>query len=265
MQACPACSRAEASALLRERGRSVVRCGACGLAFLSPFPSAQELSDLYSGSYYSRDETYEQNLSDEIRGSFGRLLPSGRILDVGSGAGEFLELARSAGYDVHGLDTSPLAMELCGSAGLPFTRAELTEFEARECSFDGITMWDVIEHLTNPRAYLRAARRLLRPGGLLVIKTPDVQWAVMSLARLLSRVNGARGVLGYPAHLLYFDASSLAKLLEVAGFEIVESRHLGSIRTARPRSLRSKAYRLVVGAMERAGTAGNLLFYARRR
>lgn len=264
VSACPACGARETRRLLHERGRDVVRCTHCGLAFLHPFPAVQELAEIYSGSYYARDDVYAASLSREIAGTLRRLLPSGRILDVGSGAGEFLELARGAGYEVHGLDTSESARFHSERSGIPFTKADLTTLDAGDGSFDAITMWDVIEHLTEPRAYLAAARRLLRPGGVLVIKTPDIQASVMALAKMLSRFRRARGVLGYPAHLLYFDARSLRRLIEEAGFEILDARHLGSLRSARPGTLRARAYRLVVRAMERVGAAGNLLYYARR-
>lgn len=261
---CPACEGSRLLRILRDGKRTIVRCAGCGLAFLDPFPDAAELAALYSSTYYHQDPRYSDYLHSETARSISPRLPGGRVLDVGVGAGEFLQVASKAGYQAEGIDTSEAAVALCRQAGLTASQADLTTFDAPASSFRCVTMWDVIEHLTRPRDYLRAAHRLLAPGGLLVVKTPNVPWALMTLARVVSRVMTPRSLLGYPAHLLYFESRSLRTILERSGFVVEEARQIGPIRTSAPRRLLGRVRTKAIAATTDAGRAVNLLYYARR-
>lgn len=245
-------------------GRAVVRCRDCHLGFLSPFPTDEELARIYSHSYYFADDALSAYLAKEIAGPLRRRIPAGRILDVGVGGGEFIALAKEAGYQAEGVDTSAAAVELCRKRGLEAHQGDLRTFGAEPGTYDCITMWDVIEHLLEPRDYLAAAFRLLRPGGLLVVKTPNIQWPVMTMARVLAPTGSAGAMLSIPSHVLYFDDQSLEAILGGTGFELLEVRRIGGIRTARPRSLKARAYQSLITNLSKVGLAGNLLVYAQR-
>src|SRR5262249_34867309 len=113
-------------------------------------------------------------------------VPGGRVLEVGCAAGFFLAAAKEAGYEAHGVEVSgsilPHAREVVKRARL--FQGTLAECPGEPGSFDGVAMWDVVEHLGDPVADLVRVRRLLRPDGRLILQTQDVG----SLAR---RVLGA--------------------------------------------------------------------------
>jgi len=98
----------------------------------------------------------------------------------------------------------------------------LSESAYEPGSFDVITMWDVIEHVTDPVAELRLVYDLLRPGGLLMLSTPDV-------GSLVAKATGPRWM-GYKLaeeHLYYFDEKTISLALEKAAFEVLETRPIG--------------------------------------
>jgi SAM-dependent methyltransferase len=94
---------------------------------------------------------------------------------------------------------------------------DLAEARFADAAFDAVTLWDVIEHLPDPRQSLLEVARILRPGGVCSVVTPDV-------GSLAARVLGARWeeMQKMPEHIYFFDRSSLATLLRAAGFEPLE-------------------------------------------
>lgn len=222
----------------------VVRCGSCGLGFVSPRPvdvSAQYEGDDYFSSGTPSDPAgsrgsptprgYEAYLAD--RGAlgeyFGRILddiqrrrrgrPRGRLLEVGCAAGFFLDEARARGYEVAGIEPSPTASAVAREQlRLPVRTGLLGEVDIEHEAWDVIVLLQTIEHLPDPAAALSELRRVLRPGGLLLLTTPDE-------ASWLRRVMGRRWI-GYkpPEHLWHFNARTLSGLLLRQGFTDVEVR-----------------------------------------
>jgi SAM-dependent methyltransferase len=132
------------------------------------------------------------------------------VLDVGCGAGAFMEVARDAGFEVQGIDVSEASAQLCRSRGLSARTGDfLTEdFEGK---FDLITMWDVVEHLRDPEAFLKRACSLLSKRGVLFAKIPA--FGELSV-RISARIPAAgRALLGAPDHVQYFSKQSLSALL----------------------------------------------------
>jgi len=142
------------------------------------------------------------------------VLPTGRVLEVGVGRGGFLVALRRAGYRVEGLDVSAaLCAEIGRRHGLTIHRGTL-EAAAEALpgeTFDLLVMCHVLEHVELPIRALRAARQLLRPGGMLYVAVPNrLAWS--------SRLPGWTGYQPYHAH--YFSAASLRRGLEAAGFQV---------------------------------------------
>lgn len=145
--------------------------------------------------------------------------PVGKLLDVGCGGGRFLKRMKRRGWQVEGIDFDAQATKkVTARFGIKTHVGDLTQCALPADSFDVITMSQSIEHLYDPNAVLRESLRILKPGGLLVMTTPNV----MSIG---AKEFGAswRGWEA-PRHLHLFSVPSLQRLTQKAGFEISEAR-----------------------------------------
>ncbi|MCG3176726.1 MAG: Ubiquinone biosynthesis O-methyltransferase [Candidatus Omnitrophica bacterium] len=200
-----------------EKPDKVVRCMTCGLVYALPKESAQEIREDYQQMVdegYLREERGRREQARIILSRFP-LKRDGKLLDVGCGPGFFLDEARKAGWDVRGADLSEWAREHCRDRyGIEVFTGTLEEARYPDRSFDAVVMNDFIEHVTDPRATLREARRILKNDGVLYISTPDID-------SLLSRVLGARwwGINKY--HLYYFSRRTLEKMFSAVGLRRV--------------------------------------------
>ena len=211
----------------------VVRCAKCGLLRLDPQPSPEELRRYYPDSYWFAPDSSTAGrmeeawrrlvLRDHVQFVTGALRDSpahGPLLDVGCGGGLFLGMMRARGFRVVGLDFSREAAAMAWSRQqVPAAVGEFAIAPLRPGSFAGITMFHVMEHLYDPRAYLAAARELLAPEGRLVVQVPNAaSWQCKLLG---SAWNG----MDVPRHLFDFRDSDLEKLLASSGFEIVRRKY----------------------------------------
>jgi 2-polyprenyl-3-methyl-5-hydroxy-6-metoxy-1,4-benzoquinol methylase len=138
----------------------------------------------------------------------------GNLLDIGCGSGRFLSIMRRAGWQVSGIEPDPRAAAVARDRhGIEVCAATLDEARLPAGSFDAIVLSHVIEHVPDPAALLAAARRLLRPGGMLALSTPNLE------SRGHDRFGVAWVHLDVPRHLQLFSEHSLAALLDRAGFE----------------------------------------------
>jgi SAM-dependent methyltransferase len=184
----------------------------------------------------------------------------GRLLDVGSGAGALLDVARAEGWDVQGQDIAAAGVAEARARGHTVCLGPLSSCDLEDASFDAATMVEVIEHLVDPRETLAAVRRLLRPGGALLVTTGDVGTL---------RARAARGRWSYirpPGHVSYYTPKALALVLRNAGFASV--RPVPTYNLAHPSfpGLGAPSARPLVAAarlLRRAGrTQQNVLAFA---
>lgn len=136
----------------------------------------------------------------------------GRVLDIGFGDASFLQCATQMGWTAIGIDTDPSVVANARRKGLAVSTSSLDDLQEPEQSFDVITAAHVLEHVHDPRAFVRRCFQLLKPGGLLWLETPNVD----SHGHARFGVNW-RG-LEAPRHLALFTSSSLRRLLQEAGF-----------------------------------------------
>lgn len=160
---------------------------------------------LYEEERDSRYVTFRRVLRTVGRGE-GRSL-----LDVGAYCGYFLDVARQGGFRPEGLELSKWAAERARALDFEVHNHTLAEHAASGRRYDAITMWDVIEHMADPRAELEAAFALLNPGGTLHLSTIDA-------GSLVARALGRRWPWLMDMHLYYFDRSTIRRLLEEVGF-----------------------------------------------
>jgi SAM-dependent methyltransferase len=144
----------------------------------------------------------------------------GPLLDVGCGGGLLLGMMRERGFCVVGLDNSPAAAAIAWSRQrVPAVCGVLEHAPLRAGTFGAITMFHVLEHVHDPRAYVAAAHHLLAPGGRLIAQTPNAaSWQFRLLGRAWSGLD-------VPRHLFDFRASDLERLLESCGFTVLRRKY----------------------------------------
>ena len=144
-----------------------------------------------------------------------RVRQGASLLDVGCGAGDLLEAAVELGFDARGIDISEASAERCRARGLDAVAGDfLTHDFGRK--FDVITMWDVMEHLRDPAAFLARVRELLTPGGMFFAKVPGFGELSVAISKHVPRTAGV--LIDAPDHIQYFDQASLGALAARMGF-----------------------------------------------
>ena len=147
-----------------------------------------------------------------------------RLLDVGCGNGDFLANARDAGWDVVGVDPDPKAVAAAKQRGLDASVGSVELYAGEPGRFDAISLSHVLEHLHEPLPFIRAVHRLLKPGGVLFIDTPNIEGRG---ARRWGR--NWRG-LETPRHLVLFSRQGLVGMLQAGGFANIETKRRTTVR-----------------------------------
>jgi 2-polyprenyl-3-methyl-5-hydroxy-6-metoxy-1,4-benzoquinol methylase len=200
-----------------------VRCGLLGTTgFITRAKTTECLYDVDAANLaiYKR-----QYLPHRIE-LYARYLPqlesfrrTGRLLEVGSGYGYFLEMASQSKWDSEGVEISAFCCEVARERGCKVQQTRLQEASLAPETFDVIALWDVIEHFTHPDEIIGLCHGLLRPGGALVMRTPDGR----ALAATLQPARAAYRHLVYPAntpeHVFHFTPQDLIAIAERSGFK----------------------------------------------
>lgn len=205
-------------------------CAACGYRFVNPRPTQAAIAAAYSDPHAydhwlaeegGRERMWAKRLDLVERLAQGR----GRLLDVGAGIGTFLALAQARGWAVEGTEISDSAVGLARRRhGLDLVQAQLESADLPSSTYDVVTLWHVLEHVPSPFRTLRACRRLLSSGGLVVIAVPNDSAAMLlprRLKRLLTRTEFHRYepvIPGQEVHLSHFTPAVLRRLLVRTGY-----------------------------------------------
>jgi SAM-dependent methyltransferase len=239
---------------------AIVRCPVCGHMQLGAMPSSESLSEAYeeaeSGDYVEEEEG-QRATARAVLERIERYAPQAdgrRLLDLGCWVGFLLSEAEARGWRAEGVEPSAFAAAYAREQlGLTVQETDLFEAELDEGAFAALVMGDVIEHLIDPGAALRRCRELLRPDGVLALILPDA-------GSPLARAMGRRWWSVIPTHVQYFTRSSLARLLEREGFEVLDRGTSPKAFTVRYYLERIGGYSepasaALVRAAERAGLA----------
>lgn len=210
---CLLCGSNKLVPLPRYAAASLVKCEQCSFVFAVLVPTTDELIAHYE-TYPRHDSISPITLKryKELCDGFLPYRQTGNFLDVGCGNGHLLDVAKKEGWKTFGTEFTDTAVAICRSKGISMQQGVLNADAYPAGSFDVITFIEVLEHINNPHDELRKFHKLLRPGGILYITTPNFN----SLTRLTLKERWH--AIEYPEHLCYYTARTLNKLLEDENF-----------------------------------------------
>lgn len=210
----------------------IVKCSNCNFVFINPQPTVQKINGFYNKEYYlgTADYVYEdertdkkllQNYKEKVQ-SFKKLKEKGRLLDIGCAFGMFLKTA-SKYYDCYGVEISKYASGYAKKQKLKIFNGTLKQASYPDNYFDIINMVEVIEHLPDPKETIKEIYRIMKPNGILFIKTSNID-------SFYARIKGKNWNYLLPGHLSYFSIKTLNNLLKSSGFKMIYINQILSIR-----------------------------------
>ncbi len=204
---CMLCAKSALVPVLQKETYSIVKCTGCGLVFVNPrikdVEGVYKENAVHTQYYEHTTRCDEQEFAQRLR-FIRRYCPSGRLLDIGCATGTFLKLAK--GWDAHGIDVNAHSISVCKKAGLNVKLGFLKKNTYPKHFFDVIHMSDVIEHMENPLETLKLCATFLKPGGYIMITTPNF---ASSWARKFQ--------IKPTDHLYYFTAATFRQTVREAG------------------------------------------------
>ena len=219
---CVFCNKlTESSVRVRENGYTALQCSQCKLIFVHPQPDPGTIADIYGhdAAHVSAKWLVLSEFDKRLHARFTlniikKHADDGRLLEIGAGAGFFLDEARECGYTVSGLELNDRLAEYCKHYhGIECDVDFINETEESP-RFDLIYHCDVLSHFPDPAKELRAMHRRLRSGGLMVFETGN-------LGELDTRFDKYIREWQLPDHLFLLTVDNIRSLLEQTGFEVL--------------------------------------------
>jgi len=223
---------------------NVVRCTKCGLIYVNPRPEAKEIAKFYPEGYLWKEaDKYKKenfNIINLIEKTYKSLFLNfecetvksiaginnerkSRLLDIGCGTGERLNIFRKKSFDTYGLEISNEAEYAKNFFGLEVLKAPLEEANFENNFFDIVTIYNVLEHTCNPSQFILQVNRILNNGGLLVLQIPNTD----SLQYMIYQKKWI--AFDVPRDLFYFNLRQLQRLLEKAGFSLFKISYISAL------------------------------------
>lgn len=212
-EACPICGHSDFVEKPRYSFAHLIKCRFCKMVFSKKIPSESELHAHYANYNRAKQispltiQKYQVLLKE-----FNTFNRNNRILDVGCGSGFFLAEAQREGWESTGTEFGDDAVEFCRTKNLNVLEGSVESIDFADNYFDVITSFEVIEHLSFPFPHMKELHRILRPGGLLYMTTPNFG----SITRFMLKENW--DIITYPEHLSYFEKKTLDFALKRSGF-----------------------------------------------
>ncbi len=220
---------------------NVVRCAECALVYLNPRPANAELPRIYPQEYLAynmvdEDIKKKKNLAARLRQRFYTkkvknaltFLDGGAerseldFLDIGAGDGRLLNWYRQVeGIEMHthAVEMNPLAAAYLRKQGHTVYEGIYDDVEVPEERFDIVHSSHVIEHVADPKEFSAKSRRLLKPGGLYLVETPNIDCADARMFR-----KRYWGGYHFPRHWTFYTPETLHKSLEDVGLKVLDTR-----------------------------------------
>jgi 2-polyprenyl-3-methyl-5-hydroxy-6-metoxy-1,4-benzoquinol methylase len=205
------------------------RCTSCTLVFTNPRPPEKDSGRYYQSDAYISHSDSKQGLVNKayrLVRSFAlrkkarlirRYMPTGHVLDIGSGTGHFLHTLQRAGFHVQGMEPGEAPRTFSKNTFGLDVASDLFDPSLENGAFDAVTMWHVLEHVYPLHAYLKRIHQLLKTDGLLFVAVPNPDaydarhyqefWAAYDL----------------PRHLYHFTSESLVGLMQAHNFSLIKT------------------------------------------
>jgi 2-polyprenyl-3-methyl-5-hydroxy-6-metoxy-1,4-benzoquinol methylase len=256
--ACPWCAQRRTETVWHKPAPAAFwleRCSSCGLTYTVPQLGPNQIAAYYRQSYYGDQNVRFNAVMETLVGWFRKRRAArlrhhrrepGDVLDIGCGRGHFLDCLRSWGWTCTGTELSEMAaLHAREVLGLDVRLGAYEPHTFPDGSYDAVYLWHVLEHLPVLRTALADVRRILRPGGMLVIAVPNLS----SWQARLCRYGWFH--LDLPRHYSHFEADWLLRTLRELGFNTVEVNHF---------SVEQNVYGWIQGLLNCAGLKPNLLY-----
>lgn len=219
---CIFCDVESDDVVIEENGFKGRRCPRCGLIYVSPRPSFGEIVDLYGhdDARISADSHIASAFPKRLYarhhlGLIRSLVRGGALLEIGAGAGYFLDEARRIGFDPYGLEFNPIqARFIKDTLNIPCEESPLSTSVFGGRRFDMVYHCDVISHFFDPISDFRTTNQVMKPGAFLVFETGNLAEVDPVHLKHIQRFQ-------YPDHLFFFSAENLRTLLEMTGFRLL--------------------------------------------
>jgi SAM-dependent methyltransferase len=219
---CPACLGPDTEPAGEKCGYALHRCFGCRAVFVHPLPSVEDASRVYADAY-AEPEPLPGVIVESLRALVDGAAAwrrEGRWLDAGFGDGSLLDVVASRGWTAFGTEVARPSLARAAARGFTVSD-DLGSASFPAGAFDVVSMIEVVEHVPAVEPFLAGAFRLLRPGGLLYVSTPNVR----SLNARVLDIDWT--VVSPPDHLVLFSAAALRRRLARAGFEVRRVRREG--------------------------------------
>lgn len=208
----------------------ILECSNCKLLFSNILDYPQTIDSIYEEEYFEKyDSSFKDNLKIDTFKEALKIIedmhPSkGKLLDFGCAEGNFLVLAKKKGWEAYGVEQSKFASKLAKKRGLKVYNKPINEIKFQDNSFDVITLWDVIEHLSDLEGIFKELKRILKKDGLLIIRTPNKDSifhliANFSYSLSFKTITFPIKTMYHLDHLYYFSEQTLDKTLNKNGFK----------------------------------------------
>lgn len=221
---CPVCDYERIIFFCEKENSQYARCERCQHAFLTGSADVKAYEEFYQTrtSHHASEKKLDWDYSDQklryvyapLLSALSRFSSPGKLVDVGCSNGAFVRAASKTGWDAVGVELEKASAETAIRNGVNVVNDDLVNVGFSENSINCVTMWQLIEHIGDPTPLLKEITRILRPGGILAVSTPNIQSIAWTLL-------GARWRAVDPSvHLHLFSVKSLRLLFERHGFEV---------------------------------------------
>ena len=220
---CNLCHADRSSLLFTKDSLQIVKCLDCGLTYVDPQPSEEDLRTIYKNGYFNgtweadyltEKKLYAPRFRERLK-DIDSLEAKGKLLDVGCAVGYFLEAAQQDGWEASGVEISSYASEFARKSGFDVFTGRLEEAGYPDNHFDVVTLWHVLEHMRDPAACLQEIHRILKDSGVLAVELPNIE------SKRSQKAGENWDQLKPREHLYYFGPGTLRKSVEKAGFQVV--------------------------------------------